>query len=376
MTGSYASEAFKYFAIVIYAGVTDNTFDHVSIGELELYGHEEGDTSVDVVHRSVPNKPGQQHLEVYWDANDSDSYSFADSTKVYDLSGNGATGTITGTNGFDSEYNAWVFDGSGDYIRASDAGNGTGEWIHSMSAWFKLINPGTGINSILHLGTWSPYDESRIFVQSGKLRGTIFSSTIEANGDIPENTWVHGTLVYTGGYFDTSNALIYVNGDLMDTAQTEAAALPTLAGTTFTVGSTSGNSEYFNGHIANARLFSKALSADQVRELYEYDAPRFGHRQNLVSLHKGNLGVGVAHPTSRFEVAGTETLQEYPPRAMTGFDTYMEGHGVFRASLRLYTITIIQHIKHLINLFQIIQPVINGFHKVVHTIMHPHNHFR
>jgi hypothetical protein len=68
-----------------------------------------------------------------------------------------------------------------------------------------------------------------------------------------------------------------------------------------------------------------------VRELYEYDAPRFGHRQNLVALHKGNLGVGVAHPTSRFEVAGADGLQEYPPKAMTDYETYIEGHGVFRA---------------------------------------------
>jgi hypothetical protein len=47
---------------------------------------------------------------------------------------------------------------------------------------------------------------------------------------------------------------------------------------------------------------------------------------------KGNLGVGVAHPTSRFEVAGADGLQEYPPKAMTGYETYIEGHGVFRAS--------------------------------------------
>ena len=45
----------------------------------------------------------------------------------------------------------------------------------------------------------------------------------------------------------------------------------------------------------------------------------------------GNVGVGVANPTSRFEVAGNETLQEYPPKAMTGYETYIEGHGVFRA---------------------------------------------
>jgi hypothetical protein len=90
---------------------------YVRIRQLQYYGTEEGDTSVDVVHRSIPNKPGQQHLEVYWDANDSNSYSFADSSNVYDLSGSGVTGTITGNKGFDAEYNAWVFDGSGDYIQ-------------------------------------------------------------------------------------------------------------------------------------------------------------------------------------------------------------------------------------------------------------------
>jgi hypothetical protein len=52
----------------------------------------------------------------------------------------------------------------------------------------------------------------------------------------------------------------------------------------------------------------------------------------FVDTTTGNVGVGVAHPTSRFEVAGTETLQEYPPKAMTGYETYMEGHGVFKAS--------------------------------------------
>jgi len=40
----------------------------------------------------------------------------------------------------------------------------------------------------------------------------------------------------------------------------------------------------------------------------------------------------VAQPTARLEVAGADGLQEYPPKAMTGYETYMEGHGVFRAS--------------------------------------------
>jgi len=80
------------------------------------------------------------------------------------------------------------------------------------------------------------------------------------------------------------------------------------------------------------RMYNKALNADQIRELYEYDAPRFGHRQNLVSLHKGNLGVGVSHPTSRFEIAGDERIQEYPPRDLGGFETMIEGEGTYKVS--------------------------------------------
>ena len=86
--------------------------------------------------------------------------------------------------------------------------------------------------------------------------------------------------------------------------------------------------------MANVRFFKgKVLNAEQVKELYAYDAVRFGHRaSNSVSVHKGNLGVGVSAPTSRFEVAGADGLFEYPPRAMTGHETYMEGQGVFRVS--------------------------------------------
>src|SRR5210317_1838035 len=112
--------------------------DAVSIRELEYYGYEEGDTSVDVVHRSIPNKPGQQQLEVYWDANDSNSYSFANSSNVYDLSGSGVTGTITGNNGFDTEYNAWEFDGSGDYVSGQLSSIPSADFVHSVSVWVKF----------------------------------------------------------------------------------------------------------------------------------------------------------------------------------------------------------------------------------------------
>jgi hypothetical protein len=95
------------------------------------------------------------------------------------------------------------------------------------------------------------------------------------------------------------------------------------------IGVNQNNASYLNGSIANFRLFSKALNADQVRELYEYDAERFGHRQNLVSLHKGNLGIGLRDPEQRLVVAGS--LQEFPPGAMTSNQTHFTGHGIFKA---------------------------------------------
>jgi hypothetical protein len=241
---------------------------------------------------------------VYWDAADSNSYSFADSSNVYDLSGSGVTGAITGNNGFDAEYNAWVFDGSGDYISGTQ-GLGTGQPVHSQSVWFKM-NANTGdYQYICMIGTNSTDDQSAITLNSDdEIRFEMYGTPTALTTDtkVVADAWYHVVAVYTGGNWNNTNCSLYVNGVKV---------------------------VLNNGSNTTT---SPILNADQVRELYEYDAERFGHRQNLVSLHKGNLGVGVAHPTSRFEVAGTETLQEYPPKAMTDYETYIEGHGVFRAS--------------------------------------------
>jgi hypothetical protein len=330
-----ASHAYKYYRLQATSRSGQNgTDEYVNIAELEYWGYEEGDTSVDVVHRSIPNKPGQQHLEVYWDANDSNSYSFADSSNVYDLSGSGVTGTITGNNGFDAEYNAWVFDGSGDYISGTQ-GLGTGQPVHSQSVWFKM-NANTGdYQYICMIGTNSTDDQSAITLNSDdEIRFEMYGTPTALTTDtkVVADAWYHVVAVYTGGNWNNTNCSLYVNGvKVVLNNGSNTTTSPTITGDLVRLGST-GSQWELNGSIANFRLFSKALNADQVRELYEYDAPRFGHRQNLVSLHKGNLGVGVAHPTSRFEVAGADGLQEYPPKAMTGYDTYMEGHGVFRAS--------------------------------------------
>ena len=133
-TTAYDEYRLQITEIVPYGGAGPPA---VSIGELELYGTEEGDTSVDVVHRSIPNTPGQQQLAVYWDANDSASYSFADSSNVYDLSGSGVKGTLNASGGFDSTYNAFTSSGSTPTAITATT-SFTGSPAMSFSMWVKF----------------------------------------------------------------------------------------------------------------------------------------------------------------------------------------------------------------------------------------------
>jgi hypothetical protein len=308
-----------------------DTTDRVSIGEMDFWGHEEGDTSVDVVHRSIPNTPSPQHLEVYWDAADSNSYSFADSSNVYDLSGSGVTGTLTGV-GYDAVDNAFTFDGVNDYISGT-LSNPAGEWVHSISFWMKRLD-NSSIDCVFAIGTGGATDRTPhcVIDTNKRIRYDFWSSAIYVDGyPIQDGVWYHVCITYSGGVASATTVKFYIDGFPRTTYYDGSGnALNASANSTLKIGMYPDGSEPFAGSIANARLYSKALNAEQVRELYEYDAPRFGHRQNLVALHKGNLGVGVAHPTSRFEVAGADGLQEFPPKAMTGYETYIEGHGVFK----------------------------------------------
>jgi hypothetical protein len=328
-----ATQYYKYLVFSIQSNAQDNSpSTATTVGEIRWWGYEEGDTSVDVVHRSIPNKPGQQHLEVYWDANDSNSYSFADSSNVYDLSGNGRTGTLESGMGFDTEYNAFTFDGTQNAKITGSITNQSGDWTHSTSFWVKIDT----LKNV-HFYQIGPettnYDTTALYYNtSGYFQTSISGGGANTRGyaSLVKDRWYHIVVVKKANAQDD----IYLNSQKLSGSYTSGTQLSLPQNTSIILGYRPADAgvEPLDGSIANFRLFGKVLNADQIRELYEYDAPRFGHRQNLVALHKGNLGVGVAHPTSRFEVAGTETLQEYPPKEMTANETYIEGHGVFRAS--------------------------------------------
>ena len=87
----------------------------------------------------------------------------------------------------------------------------------------------------------------------------------------------------------------------------------------------------YEGKVRNLRVFSTALSQDRVQEIFDADKDEFGLAKSSVSVYRGHLGIGTTEPKAALTVMDeVGELEEFPPRAMTDYETYMEGHGVFR----------------------------------------------
>ncbi len=146
------------------------------------------------------------------------------------------------------------------------------------------------------------------------------------------NHWYHITTVKRTNAQDS----IYLNGnELPVTVYGNTGLQMSLpANTSLNIGTRPDQSSvaFFDGSIANFRLYSKALNAGQVQELYEYQKDYFLGSRSSVTLYKGHLGVGVAEPSGQLELAGDARIQEYPPGPMSGYETLIPGHGVFCVS--------------------------------------------
>ena len=305
----------------------------LSVKDWELYGYEEGSGSLDTTLKTVYNVPGTQQLDVYYDGQD---YGPSVPTSITDKTGNGNNTTTVGSGiGFDSTYKAFTFNGTsnGKIVGTHDF-TGDASPVLTMSFWMKRTAVVGSYDYIATIGT----------AATGQMIGLTTNPSNQFNfgnqGDgvitdesILLNQWYHVTLVANGGAaLNSTNFKPYINGKEPELYSYGGDSTTNLTGSQVTLGTNSGGGQPFNGSIANFRLYSKALNADQIKELYDYQKDYFLGSKSQVTLYKGHLGVGVTEPSGQLELAGDERIQEYPPRAMTGYETLVEGHGVFCAS--------------------------------------------
>jgi hypothetical protein len=332
-------DSFQYLAVVVTKtyGATG-----VDISELEYYGHEEGDSSLDTTLKSVYNVPATTgtQLEVYYDAKDLTEMP----ATVTDLAGGDQNGTPGTGVSFDSTYKAFVFDGTTTGVISNELPSTvTGAYVHSMSLWFKHSGTGNTLYTLVHIGDVNDSQSvmsDLLVYDTGKLRFGFYDNDSDTpDGIITLNQWYHVVATYSGGTGNAHSRKIYVNGKeipLTLSGASNANSLSLPSDPMLYLGSQQGSLR-LTGSIANFRLYSKALNADQVKELYDYQKDYFLGSKSQVTLYKGHLGVGVTEPSGQLELAGDERIQEYPPRGFGVFaedpdySTHIEGHGVFTA---------------------------------------------
>jgi len=340
-----STEFYKYHRLLVKSLAGNG--GEIYINELELYGHEEGSGSLDTTLKSVYNVPATTgtQLEVYYDAKDLTTMPGT----VTDLSPQSRDSTATNVT-IDSTWNAFRFSGSGSETKIENFTISGEDYVHSISLWFNSDEDYTDITSpdsrkIFFLGadvtsgsaatsgvsalSFSAHDNSG----EGYLRWYHWGNDTNYDIKLRKNEWYHVTLVYKGGTSDTQE--VYVNNKFIEPinggSSSDPIDLPTTIDLFLGRGRTASRNA-FKGMIANFRLYSKALNAGQVQELYDYQKDYFLGSKSQVTLYKGHLGVGVTEPSGQLELAGDARIQEYPPRGMTDFDTHIEGHGVFTAS--------------------------------------------
>jgi hypothetical protein len=285
------------------------TDQYLAIGELAYYGTPEYDPDADgtdVIARSVPNVPNTDWLEVYYDGRDFSGTP----TSITDKSGNNITATANNIT-IDTTYQSFEFTQSPkSNIIADNVSFVSGDQPHSIALWVRLKN--TNQHNLLFDyrvagGSTTTGTATGLYIQNYNTRLQWYHQSTDKAVDFVflENTWYHliGTYAGGGGF---SGSTIYING--IDVGGYEAGTNTVLnlpATGKITIGDFLYNSYGMgDGSIANLRLFNRALTSDEVWQLYAYQKEYFGHGNLGMALKAGRLGIGTMEPRAHLDVRG------------------------------------------------------------------------
>ena len=178
-----------------------------------------------------------------------------------DLSGGGNTGTLTNGPTYNSSNGgSIVFDGVDDYVNCGTPSIGTGKI--TVNAWVK-INAGSLFQHIVDSASNSWHlailNDNRPYFYNG-------STYHQSSQILSTSTWYMLTGV------QSSTLDIYVNGVL---SQSLASNL-NVTTNTVNLGRYQGASRPFNGNIAQASVYNRALTAAEIKQNFNATRARYG----------------------------------------------------------------------------------------------------
>lgn len=217
-------------------------------------------------------------LRVYLDAGNPESY-IPNSTIWQDMSENRYSGELLNGPTFVNQNTGYIsFDGSNDwfYLNPESAGSDTG--IYTVEVWclsslnssgFQRGNDGFGNGWNFSIGTFNYGDGTiRPYVA---LNGDLPFDTITwSNNSIPNNTWVN----VVGVWRPTISLDLYLNGIFENTTNTPT--ITTLRSSTLGWIMGRQGSGYYQPRISIAKVYDRALSAQEVLQNYNALKGRYG----------------------------------------------------------------------------------------------------
>jgi hypothetical protein len=300
---------YKIYAMVVLKTVTLSGIDATSIKELKFFGtREQGQSvlhdgqltltkSLNVPRIGPPldadDTPRRNRLVVEYNTSTNPTFDGV----VRDTSGRGLDAVFYNGASYSVIGKELVFDGSNDYARSVRLNNTGGDYIHSVSWWFKtdITTSAIGVNEdvMWHLGdAWGARICSYASFYNNRIYLAWHTYNINcATTNIKQLQWNHACVTYTGGGSSLTSRKFYLNGQLEPaTLDNTAGTLLNLpANTLLTLGArkpTATNtfaSTYFDGRISNFKLYDTALTAEEARTLY--DMGRNGSVANPQPLH-------------------------------------------------------------------------------------------
>jgi len=232
---------------------------------------------------------------------------------VRDSSGRGNDGAFYGGASYSASAKAFEFDGSGDYTRSGILTNMSGDKAVSYSVWIKAATLVTTM--IVALGEAGVYGTNGktggIFMgTNGTLYNTVFGNGIQVSGAITTGKWIHivATKIPGGSGIDTQT--LYVNG--LKPSQSNWGTPGTslsLDDPVITLGASPTLSQYFNGSISNFKLYDVALTAQEVKTLYDMGRcsnaiPKTLHIMGGMMRYNNDIGKLQIHNGDRWSTIG------------------------------------------------------------------------
>jgi hypothetical protein len=182
------------------------------------------------------------------------------------------------------------FDGENDYVGIS---NGIPGNNFTIAGWVNLFS--TPTSPTTYQTMYSDASGSKgMFLKDYKINWFYGSNILTGNTALSPNKWYHTTITYDG------NTLVaYVNGVSDGNASSNTQSLPTGA---LRIGDSLGN-DHFAGKIDDLRVYNYALTADEVKAVYNQNSaallskdPNASLSDGLVGYWKMDDGVGNACP--------------------------------------------------------------------------------